>query len=436
MEKKHQYSSRKVKATSDSSEHKTKEEPSIGAEEPKVKDPEPEKVEEQPRIVIDPGQIPKGAKIIRPSLVNVSLSQESVDKESSEPLTPIQTLVIKPVGFPIQPGRHSSPAAVKISDEPGLFQAYAVEQWMGLEVEQGDYIFDQLLIPDYAFKVMLIAPSDGQIVTGQTKFEIDAPELKKSRKFETKMIDIVGLRQAKKKAQVIIRYLQNPEQFGEWGPRNILFHGPPGTGKTLMAKALATESDAYFIARKGTTLIGHHVGDGAARIHSLYQHARENAPSIIFIDEIDAIGLSRSFQNVRGDVVEVSTALLAELDGIDPNLGVVTIAATNSQDLLDPGLRNRFEEELMFPLPNEEERIQLLELFSQQIPLPMEADLKKIATAIPDWSGRSIHEKLMKVAIHRAMADGIDKIDTNLLLNIIKEAGNSVDNSKSNHMFL
>ena len=121
--------------------------------------------------------------------------------------------------------------------------------------------------------------------------------------------DVVGNQQAIDKAQIIVEFLKDTKRFGKWAPKNILFYGPPGTGKTLTAKAIATEADCAFLARKGTTLIGLHVGDGAAKIYQLFAEAKANAPAIIFIDELDSIGLNRSYQSVRGDVIEVATAL-------------------------------------------------------------------------------------------------------------------------------
>ena len=145
---------------------------------------------------------------------------------------------------------------------------------------------------------------------------------------------------------------------------------------------------------KATTLIGEHVGDGARQIHDLFEMAASCAPSVIFIDEIDAIGLDRRYQSLRGDVSEVVNALLTEMDGISPNLGVVTIGATNNPPLLDQALRSRFEEEIEFTLPDESERLSILELYSVSLPLEVDVDLKKLA------------------AITRGMSDEILRIES------------------------
>ncbi|MHA1585689.1 MAG: AAA family ATPase, partial [Promethearchaeota archaeon] len=177
------------------------------------------------------------------------------------------------------------------------------------------------------------------------------------------------------------------------------------------------------------TLIGTHVGDGAARIHQMFAQARKMAPTIIFIDELDAIGLSRSYQNVRGDVVEITTALLAEMDGLENNDGVILIAATNALDLLDIGLQNRFEEEISFELPNENEREAMLKLFYSKVNIPLEIDYPKISHKTDNWSGRALHEKLVKISVHRAIREKKDKITTKLLLSIIKQVNGSGNSS-------
>jgi AAA family ATPase len=334
----------------------------------------------------------------------------------------IKKMVIKPAGFPIKPLDAPEKLQVSVSD-PALFQAYASEQWLGLSVKVDDYLFDQLIIPDFAFKITKITPKTAFRIGAETQFAILNPPIQKPTFKPVNFKDIVGNKQALDKAKIIVKFLKEPEKFGEWAPKNILFYGCPGTGKTLTAKAIATAADCTFLARKGTTLIGLHVGDGASKIHELYALAKKHAPSIIFIDELDSIGLHRSFQNVRGDVIEVATALLAEMDGLESSEGVITIGATNSLDLLDPGLRSRFEEEIDFPIPSEQERFDMLELFTKKLPIPLDADLREIAKQTDKWSGRDLHEKLVKVAVHQAIQNDLPIVSRNLLLKIIKDIG-------------
>ena len=350
---------------------------------------------------------------------------------ASEDEIAIKKLYITPAGYPIKPFDAPDSSYISINSDSLLFQAYALEQWLGLSVAVGDYMFDQLLLPDYAFKVMKVAPKTAQRISSDTKIIIQQETIPKPTFSHVRFEDVIGNIAAKEKAQIIVEYLKEPKKFGVWGPKNILFHGPPGTGKTLMARAIATAAgNCNFLAKKGTMLIGLHVGDGASKIHTLFQEAREQAPTIIFIDELDSIGLNRSYQNVRGDVIEVATALLAELDGLEPNEGVITIGATNSIDLLDLGLRNRFEEEIEFPIPTEAEREAMLRLFAQSSPIPIRADFSRIAKMTDQWSGRSLHEKLMKVAIHQALRRKLPEITQEILINIVIQLNKQQNPSK------
>ncbi|MHA1618970.1 MAG: AAA family ATPase [Promethearchaeota archaeon] len=342
----------------------------------------------------------------------------------------IQKIIIKPAGYPIKPFDAPETIQITINKDPKLFQAYATEQWQGLAVQINDYIFDQLLLPDFAFKITKIEPDTAYRIGSETEFTLIQDSTPTPIYAEVSFDEIIGNMQAKEKAEIVIEYLKDPTRFGEWAPKNILFHGPPGTGKTLMARAIATSSNCAFFAKKGTTLIGLHVGDGASKIHALFAKARKFSPAIIFIDELDSIGLNRSYQSVRGDVIEVTTALLAELDGLDPNEGIITIAATNKIQLLDVGLRNRFEEEIYFPNPTESEREAMLRLFSQKTPIPMEVDFAKIAQITPDWSGRGLHEKLMKIAIHRGIREKLTLITTDIFIDLVKKSEKTGKNNQ------
>lgn len=354
-------------------------------------------------------------------------SSEKIIKDDEKP---IKQLYLAPAGFPIKPIDSPDIIQLQIRDAK-LFQAYASEQWLSLVVNVDDYIFDQLLIPDFAFKILRIVPKNAHRIGIETKFHLIQEEPPKPKFRQVLFTEIVGNHQAIAKAKIIAEFLKNPDRFGKWAPRNILFYGPPGTGKTITAKAIASDAKCTFIARKGTALIGLHVGDGAAKIHSLFAEAKANAPAIIFIDELDSVGLNRSFQSVRGDVIEVATALLSELDGLEENPNVITIAATNSIDLIDPGLRSRFEEEIEFPLPSEPERVDLLRLFSKDLPIKVEANLELIAKRLDKWSGRDIHEKLMKVALHKAIQHKLTIIDTELLIKVINQAMKQVQNDNA-----
>ena len=314
-------------------------------------------------------------------------------------------VVIKPVGYPFE--FNLIDEDIEITNTV-LFEEYAREQWLGLVVREKSYLFDQKIIPDYGFEIITAKP-DNSIISETTKIKIITDELDKPKDNKVKsnlhLSDIVGQKNAKNKVKVITRYLENPESFGPWAPKNILFYGLPGTGKTMLVKALANELEVPLYLIKATSLIGDHVGDGASKIHDLFKKASDNAPSIIFIDEIDAIALHRSFQSLRGDVSEIVNSLLTEMDGISENKSVITIGATNNPTSLDFAVRSRFEEEIEFKLPDDEERLAIIENNLKTMPLDNNLDLEKIVKITKNLSGRDIKEKVLKTALHNAISN-------------------------------
>lgn len=319
---------------------------------------------------------------------------------------------LKPVGYPLRCDCHERH---RIStDDIKLFEMYAKEQWLGYSVKKGEFLFDQRMYPDFAFEVVETIPKKHCRITEETVIELEANEVPVYREIfeETRFRDIIGQERAKKKCEILEKYLEDPDLFGEWAPKNILFYGPPGTGKTMTAKALAFETKVPLFLIKATDLIGEHVGDGASRIHEMYKNVSRRAPSIIFIDELDAIGLDRRYQSLRGDVLEIVNALLAEMDGIPSNKGVITIAATNNIASLDPAIRSRFEEEIEFSLPNESERRELLNYYAKRIPIGISVKLEPYVSKTRGMSGRDIKEKFLKTALHKAILDGDKQIES------------------------
>ena len=319
-------------------------------------------------------------------------------------------VVIKPVGYPFE--FNLIDEDIEITNTV-LFEEYAREQWLGLVVREKSYLFDQKIIPDYGFEIITAKP-DNSIISETTKIKIITDELDKPKDNKVKsnlhLSDIVGQKNAKNKVKVITRYLENPESFGPWAPKNILFYGLPGTGKTMLVKALANELEVPLYLIKATSLIGDHVGDGSSKIHDLFKKASDNAPSIIFIDEIDAIALHRSFQSLRGDVSEIVNSLLTEMDGISENKSVITIGATNNPTSLDFAVRSRFEEEIEFKLPDDEERLTIIENNLKTMPLDNNLDLEKIVKITKNLSGRDIKEKVLKTALHNAISNDCEII--------------------------
>lgn len=224
--------------------------------------------------------------------------------------------------------------------------------------------------------------------------------------------DVAGCDEAKEEVSEIVEYLKNPTKFNRLGgkiPKGVLLSGLPGTGKTLLAKAIAGESDAPFFFLSGADFIQMFVGVGAARVRDLFEQGNKNAPCIIFIDEIDAIGRSRS-ESIGGGHEEREGALnafLTEMDGFSSRNGVIIIAATNRPDILDPALTRpgRFDRQVIVSLPDLQGRYQILKVHTRDKPLDANVDLLRVAKITPGLSGANLANVVNETALLGARRD-------------------------------
>ncbi len=223
----------------------------------------------------------------------------------------------------------------------------------------------------------------------------------------TRFSDVAGYAGAKQEIEEVVDYLRDPKRYqavGATGPRGCLLVGPPGTGKTLLARAVAGEASVPFLSVSGSGFVEMFVGVGASRVRDLFTDARNRAPAIIFIDEIDAIGSRRTTNTVGGNDEREQTLnqLLAEMDGFEQSPGVVIIAATNRPDNLDVALLRpgRFDRQVVVGLPTQSDRTAILAVHGKGKPLAPEVDLSVVARATPGFSGADLANLINEAAIH------------------------------------
>jgi cell division protease FtsH len=212
--------------------------------------------------------------------------------------------------------------------------------------------------------------------------------------------------EAKAELQEVVEFLKDPKRYGRLGariPKGILLVGPPGTGKTLLARAVAGEAGVAFFSISGSEFVEMFVGVGAARVRDLFEQARQKAPAIIFIDELDALGRARGSFGLGGhDEKEQTLAqLLAELDGFDPSTGVVLLAATNRPEILDPALlrAGRFDRQVLVDRPDKKGRIQILQVHVRKVTLAPGVETEQVAALTPGFSGADLANLVNEAAL-------------------------------------
>ncbi|MEE9454311.1 MAG: ATP-dependent zinc metalloprotease FtsH [Paracoccaceae bacterium] len=221
--------------------------------------------------------------------------------------------------------------------------------------------------------------------------------------------DVAGIDEAKEELEEIVEFLRDPQKFSRLGgkiPKGALLVGPPGTGKTLLARAIAGEAGVAFFSISGSDFVEMFVGVGASRVRDMFETAKKNAPCIIFIDEIDAVGRHRGAGHGGGNDEREQTLnqLLVEMDGFETNEGVILIAATNRPDVLDPALLRpgRFDRRIQVPNPDIKGRQKILEIHARNTPLGPDVDLRIIARGTPGFSGADLANLVNEAALTAA----------------------------------
>ena len=263
------------------------------------------------------------------------------------------------------------------------------------------------------FVVIIYFVSINQAMGGKggklNSFGRSRAHLMSDSKNKVRFSDVAGADEEKEELQEVVEFLKNPVRYSELGariPRGVLLVGPPGTGKTLLAKAVAGEAGVPFYSISGSDFVEMYVGVGASRVRDLFENAKKNAPSIIFIDEIDAVGRHRGAGLGGGHDEREQTLnqLLVEMDGFGSNEGVIVIAATNRPDILDPALLRpgRFDRQITVNYPDLKGRVDILKVHARGKPFEETVDLEKIAQATVGFTGADLANLLNEAALHAA----------------------------------
>ncbi len=330
------------------------------------------------------------------------------------PRTTAATVVLTPVDF-----------SYVLPDEGELEQFAKVLQ--GLAVIAGDKINIPFLAgKERFFQVEATSPTGGVIINQKTRFVLKKPDFSLDAASRVSYENIGGLenelRLVREMVELPLRYAEVFEKLGIEAPKGVLLYGPPGTGKTLIARAIASETKLHFMRINGPEIIHKYYGESEAKLREIFEEASLKAPSIIFIDEIDAIAPKRA--EVLGDVEKrVVAQLLALMDGMVSRGHVIVIGATNIPEIIDPALRRpgRFDREIVIPVPNVEGRLAILGIHSRNMPLSPDVNLDKLASITHAFVGADL-EALCKeagmVALRRYLTvkdeNHLDKILTKL----------------------
>ena len=291
-------------------------------------------------------------------------------------------------------------SAKPVDDSPWYMTVLV--SWLPMLLLIGVWIFFMRQMQGGGGKAMAFGKSRARLVTDKSK--------------KVTFADVAGIEEAKAELQEVIDFLRDPKKYTRLGgriPKGLLLVGQPGTGKTLLARAIAGEADVPFLSISGSDFVEMFVGVGASRVRDLFNQGKKNAPCIIFIDEIDAVGRHRGAGLGGGHDEREQTLnqLLVEMDGFESNEGVILVSATNRPDVLDPALLRpgRFDRQVVVPLPDVKGREKILEVHARKTPLAEDVDFAVIARGTPGFSGADI-ENLVNESVLYAARFGKDKV--------------------------
>ncbi|MEB2792586.1 MAG: CDC48 family AAA ATPase [Caldisphaeraceae archaeon] len=297
-----------------------------------------------------------------------------------------------------------APTIHSISVDDG-FKKYVKKKLVGIPVIEGDVIVVPVIGQAVQLSVIDTRPRGPVIIGEKTSVDILEKPMAQISVPKVTYEDIGGLRDVVSRIRELVELpLRHPELFSRLGiepPKGVLLFGPPGTGKTLLAKAVATESDAYFIAINGPEIMSKFYGESEQRLREIFEEAKKNAPAIIFIDEIDAIAPKRD--EVVGEVERrVVAQLLALMDGLESRGQVIVIGATNRPNAVDPALRRpgRFDREIEVPLPDKQGRLEILQIHTRHMPLSNDIDMERLAEITKGYTGADIAALVKEAAMH------------------------------------
>jgi cell division protease FtsH len=328
---------------------------------------------------------------------------------------------LKTLGDEIKSGKKSLPFVVVRVEDPELvtdlekggvtFKGEVSSDWLPAVLSWVVPVVLFFLLWNYLFKKMSSPGNLMQIGKSKAKVYIE-------KKTGVTFADVAGIDEAEEELEEVVEFLRNPQKYQRLGghiPKGVLLIGPPGTGKTLLARAVAGEAGVPFFSISGSDFVEMFVGVGAARVRDLFAQAAQHAPSIVFIDELDALGKARGMNLLASHDEREQTLnqLLSEMDGFDPNQGVIIMGATNRPEILDPALLRpgRFDRQVLVDRPDVRGREKILRLHAKKIKLSATVDLAQIAAKTPGFVGADLANIVNEAAL-LAARQGKDAVET------------------------